>query len=241
MIDGLARAGLLDDAVSEVRAHVNDSVIGWMSVMGGARIHDRVDIAEMALNHIRRLDPMNEDGLAAACVLMAHVYTKHGDHDKAASVRGGMRDNGIHKIPGESSIEVNGVMHTFRVGDTSHPEMDQIIALNDELHEQMRGRGYEPDITWSTHGGETTSDVSKAQLLCEHSERLALVYGLLHSRGKGEKGGEDIRLFKNLRVCGDCHEATKYASGVIGRRIVVKDANRWHTFENGVCSCGDFW
>jgi hypothetical protein len=126
--------------------------------------------------------------------------------------------------------------------------MDQIIALNDELHEQMRERGYEPDITWSTHGGDTTSDVSKAQLLCEHSERLALVYGLLHSKKEGEKeekgkgkGGEDIRVFKNLRVCGDCHEATKYASIVIGRRIVVKDANRWHTFENGVCSCGDFW
>jgi pentatricopeptide repeat protein len=27
VIDGLARAGLLDDAVSEVRAHVNDSVV----------------------------------------------------------------------------------------------------------------------------------------------------------------------------------------------------------------------
>ncbi len=80
----------LDDAMSEVRANVNGSVVGWMSVMGGARIHNRVDIAEMALNHIRRLDPMNDTShLAAACVLMAHVYTKHGEHDKAAAVRGG--------------------------------------------------------------------------------------------------------------------------------------------------------
>ena len=74
------------------------------------------------------------------------------------------------------------MMHTFRVGDTSHhAEMAAIIRLNDELHLRLlRGHGYEPDTVWVDRDG-SVSDEGKAQLLREHSERLALVYGLLHS------------------------------------------------------------
>lgn len=182
VIDGLARAGLVDDAVTEATAAgVRDGMFAWTSVLGGAHTHNRLDIAELAFNHIRRLDPANQDGvLAAAHVTLAHMYTKHGHHDKAAALRTGMKDGRISKIPGESSIEVDGVMHTFRVGDTSHPEMAAIIRLNDELHLRLRGHGYEPDTVWVDRDG-SMSDEGKAQLLCEHSERLALVYGLLHS------------------------------------------------------------
>ena len=90
------------------------------------------------------------------------------------------------------------------------------------------------------HRGPNTSDLEKAQLLCEHShshsERLALVYGLLYSTDK-----QPITMYNNLRVCGDCHTATKYVSRLLERKITVKDANRWHVFENGKCACGEFW
>ncbi len=55
--------------------------------------------------------------------------------------------------------------------------------------------------------------------------------------GVGEEG-QPLTIFKNLRVCGDCHNATKYASKVLGRKLVVKDANRCGVFEQ--CSCVDF-
>ena len=96
-------------------------------------------------------------------------------------------------------------------------------------------RGYVPDTTWASRGADI-AEHTKEQLLCEHSERLALVYGLLHSAE-----GQPLTIFKNLRVCGDCHNATKHASKVLGRKLTVKDANRWHVFEHGTCSCGDFW
>uniref|UniRef100_A0A2P2J2Y0 Putative pentatricopeptide repeat-containing protein At5g09950 n=1 Tax=Rhizophora mucronata TaxID=61149 RepID=A0A2P2J2Y0_RHIMU len=46
---------------------------------------------------------------------------------------------------------------------------------------------------------------------------------------------------KNLRVCGDCHSAFKYISKIVGRQIVLRDSNRFHHFEDGNCSCGDYW
>lgn len=146
-----------------------------------------------------------------------------------------MKDEGRRKHPGESCIEVDGVVHTFHAGGTSHPEMKQIVALNDELHERLRTQGYVPDVEWVGRN-EGIFEQTKEQLLSEHPERLALVFGLLHSAE-----GETVTLFKNLRVCGDCHSATKHVSSLLGRKIVVKDANRWHVFEAGKCSCGDFW
>ena len=63
-------------------------------------------------------------------------------------------------------------------GDTFHPEMNDIVSANDELHQKLRTAGYVPDTTWASRDA-STPDQTKGQLLCEHSERLALVYGLL--------------------------------------------------------------
>lgn len=40
-----------------------------------------------------------------------------------------------------------------------------------------------------------------------HSEKLAIAYGLLKT-----KRGETLRVTKNLRVCKDCHQASKLSS-----------------------------
>ncbi|CAM6118095.1 unnamed protein product [Calypogeia fissa] len=35
--------------------------------------------------------------------------------------------------------------------------------------------------------------------------------------------------------------ATKFISKVTGREIIARDANRFHHFKDGFCSCGDYW
>jgi hypothetical protein len=42
---------------------------------------------------------------------------------------------------------------------------------------------------------------------------------------------------KNLQVCKDCHTSTKFISKIVGRAIMVRDANCFLHFEDGVCSC----
>jgi hypothetical protein len=44
--------------------------------------------------------------------------------------------------------------------------------------------------------------------------------------------GATIRVFKNLRICGDCHNALKFMSKVVGSEIVVRDGKRFHHFRN---------
>lgn len=76
----------------------------------------------------------------------------------------------------------------------------------------------------------------KEYALSTHSEKLAVAYELMKL-----PCGATIRIFKNLRICGDCHSAFKFISKVAAREIVVRDGKRFNHFRDGECSCGDYW
>ena len=97
----------------------------------------------------------------------------------------------------------------------------------------MRKEGYVPDTSSVLHD---VDEDEKGNLLCGHSERLAIAFGTLNTAP-----GTTIRVVKNLRVCNDCHVATKYISKIMEREIIVRDATRFHHFKEGTCSCGDYW
>lgn len=52
----------------------------------------------------------------------------------------------------------------------------------------------------------------KEGALNKHSEKLAIAFALLKT-----PRGSSIRMVKNLRVCGDCHSATKLISLIYNR------------------------
>ena len=84
----------------------------------------------------------------------------------------------------------------------------------------MKLAGYAPDLEFVLHDAR---EELKEQLLLWHSEKLAIAFGLLKV-----PLGVPIRVFKNLRVCGVCHSATKYISTIEGREITVRDTTRFH-------------
>ncbi|RVW87575.1 Pentatricopeptide repeat-containing protein, chloroplastic [Vitis vinifera] len=84
--------------------------------------------------------------------------------------------------------------------------------------------GYIPDTDFVLHDIEE----QKEQFLFQHSEKIAVAFGLIST-----SQSKPIRIFKNLRVCGDCHTAIKYISMATGREIVVRDSNRFHHIKNG--------
>ncbi|KAG6396194.1 hypothetical protein SASPL_142336 [Salvia splendens] len=51
--------------------------------------------------------------------------------------------------------------------------------------------------------------------LCNHSEKLAIAFGILNLRGQSS-----IRVFKNLRICGDCHNTIKFIPKFMGIQII---------------------
>jgi hypothetical protein len=65
---------------------------------------------------------------------------------------------------------------SFVVGETSHSQMIKIHLEWDNLTEEMEEGGYSPDTCWVLHD---VDEEKKKQLLCCHSEKLAIVLGLI--------------------------------------------------------------
>ena len=97
----------------------------------------------------------------------------------------------------------------------------------------MKEAGYVPNTDFALYDVE---EEVKEHMLGMHSEKLAIAFGII-----SVPFGTPIRVIKNLRMCGDCHTATKFISNIVGREIVVRDANRFHHFKDGECSCGNYW
>ncbi|XP_008810384.2 pentatricopeptide repeat-containing protein At2g15690, mitochondrial [Phoenix dactylifera] len=92
---------------------------------------------------------------------------------------------------------------------------------------------YVPDTRYVLHD---IDQEAKEQALLYHSERLAIAYGLISTPAR-----TPLRIIKNLRICGDCHNAIKIMSKIVGRELIVRDNKRFHHFKDGKCSCGDYW
>uniref|UniRef100_A0ACD5V250 Uncharacterized protein n=1 Tax=Avena sativa TaxID=4498 RepID=A0ACD5V250_AVESA len=230
VVDVLGRAGRLDEAysiiISSMEAGGQHQVSAWSSMLGACRLHRNVPLGEIAAERLLELEPDE----ASHYVLLCNIYSAAGMWDKSVAVRGRMRRRGITKEPGCSWIELDGAIHRFMAGESSHPE---VHAHMDALWERMRREGYAPDTSCVLHD---VDEAEKAAMLRYHSEKLAIAFGLLRA-----PAGATIRVAKNLRVCNDCHEAAKFMSRMVGREIVLRDVRRFHHFRDGNCSCGDYW
>eukprot|EP01018_Ginkgo_biloba_P014934 Gb_01648 [translate_table: standard] len=230
MIDLLGRSGHLDEAENFINnMPFEPDAIGWATLLGACRIHGNMTLGKRAAECLFELEPQNP----ATYVLLSNIYAAAGRWDDVANVRKLMKNKGVKKEPGCSWIKFNNRVHSFVADDTSHPQTEEIYATLEKLAGQMEEEGYVPDMNFVLHDIE---DVHKEHTLCYHSERLAIAFGL-----NAIPAGAPIRIVKNLRVCGDCHTATKFISKIVDREIVVRDTNRFHHFKDGFCSCGDYW
>ncbi|CAN1343011.1 Pentatricopeptide repeat-containing protein At3g49710 [Linum perenne] len=234
MIDILSRAGKLGEAERLVETMpFIPGTAEWATLLGACRKHGDTELAEKAANKLLRLEPAN----ATPYVLLANIYTDSGKWEDVAKVRKLMRERGIKKVPGCSWLELQNKVHVFVAEDNSHPMMKQIRDYLNWMVMKIKQAGYVPELRCALiKDNDETRDENKETSLRHHSEKLAVAFGLMSTRD-----GEPITVMKNLRICGDCHNAMKYISAVFCRKITVRDANRFHCFEEGQCSCGDYW
>lgn len=162
------------------------------------------------------------------------MYAEAKRWEDVRKVRSLMKSNGVAKIPGLSMIELKGTVHQFVAGDSSHPAAESIYTKLKEITERLKTLyGYLPNTKEVFFDVE---DEEKERTLSVHSEKLAIAYGLLHPSSEST-----IRVTKNLRVCRDCHDFTKIVSKAYDTDIIVRDRNRFHSFQQGSCSCNDYW
>ncbi|XP_057841171.2 pentatricopeptide repeat-containing protein At4g02750 isoform X4 [Cryptomeria japonica] len=230
MADLLGRVGYLEEALNFIiKMPLKPDVDVWMSLLGVCRSHENIELGEFAAEQLFELDPKH----TSSYVLLSDIYAKEGKWAGLQKIRKLSKDRGIKKIPGCSWIEVHKMVHVFCVGDRSHPQTEDIYKMLEILTWEMKAAGYLPD---SRHVSNDVEEEERELYMLHHSEKLAIAFGLLNT-----SPGIVIRVVKNLRVCIDCHNATKFISKLVAREIVVRDANRFHHFKHGQCSCGDYW
>lgn len=230
VVDLLGRAGRLSQAYDFImNMPIEPGVSVWGALLSACKIYRHVTLGEYAAEQLFSLDPYN----TGHYVQLSNLYASVRLWDCVAKVRVLMKEKGLSKDLGYSLIEVNGKLQAFRVGDKSHPRYKEISVELERLEKRLMEAGFVPhtDSVFHDLNYEETEEI-----LCNHSERLAIAYGLIST-----PPGTTLRIIKNLRACVNCHSATKFISKLVSREIVVRDANRFHHFKDGVCSCGDYW
>ncbi|XP_061951430.1 pentatricopeptide repeat-containing protein At1g08070, chloroplastic-like [Populus nigra] len=230
LVDILGRAGRIAEAEELIKSMPmapDQFVLGGL--LGACRIHGNLEAAERAAKQLLEIDPYH----SGTYVLLSNIYKSSKKWEEAKRTRELMAERGMKKPPGCSQIEVHGVVHEFVKGDSSHRQSSEINEMLEDMISKLKNAGYVPDKS------EVLFDMAEEEKETElslHSEKLAIAFGLLST-----SVGAPIRVVKNLRICSDCHSATKLISKLYNREIIVRDRNRFHHFKDGTCSCRGFW
>ncbi|CAN1150736.1 Pentatricopeptide repeat-containing protein At2g29760, chloroplastic [Linum perenne] len=230
MVDMLGRAGHLEEAMQFIEnMPLAPSASVWGALLSACCIHGNLELAEKACSHLLDIEPGNH----GAYILLSNLYAKSENWEGVSRLRQQMRDSGLKKEQGCSSIEINGTVNEFIVGDIAHALSRNIYAKLDEIMARLRSHGY---VANTSHVLQFVEEEDmKVTALKLHSEKLAIAFGLINMNRP-----QPIRIVKNLRVCGDCHTVAKLVSKVYNRDIVLRDRYRFHHFSEGHCSCGDY-
>lgn len=143
LVDIMGRSGQVSNALELIEGmpFEADAVI-WRTLLSICKIHGNVEVAEKAAYAIMRLEPQD----SAAYILLANIYANAGMWNEVIRLRKVMKFNGLKKEPGCSWIEIKNEVHTFLVGDKTHPRRTQIYENLDLLTDEMKLVGYDIDF-----------------------------------------------------------------------------------------------
>ncbi|KAF5794755.1 putative tetratricopeptide-like helical domain superfamily, DYW domain-containing protein [Helianthus annuus] len=230
MVDLLGRAGQLDHALNFINElPIKPTSAIWGALLGACRMHKNMELGAYAAERVFELDPYD----SGPHILLYNIYASAGKWNEASKVRKFMKEIGVKKEPACSWVDIENSVHMFVANDDNHPMQNEINKMWGKISEKIKEIGYVPD---TSHVLLYVDEQEREVKLQFHSEKLALAFALLKT-----PPGSTIRIKKNIRVCGDCHSAFKYASLVVEREIILRDTNRFHHFYRGSCSCGDYW
>ncbi|KAL0420923.1 UNVERIFIED_CONTAM: Pentatricopeptide repeat-containing protein [Sesamum latifolium] len=137
IVDLLTRARLIEEANAilqkmPISSSSSEEAIAWRALLTASCSHGQVNMAEAAAERIMALECHS-----GAYVLLANAYTAAGRHSEARRIRNVMKNRGVEKTPGCSSIEINGIVHEFIAGEKTHSEMDEIQQLLEVIKKQL--------------------------------------------------------------------------------------------------------
>ncbi|BAT94069.1 hypothetical protein VIGAN_08063800 [Vigna angularis var. angularis] len=237
LLDGYVKIGDINPAREIFDSLKCPDVVAWTAMIVGYAQNDLISNALALFRLMIREGPKpNSYTLAAMLSIFSSLASLDhacGKWEDAAKVRKSMKDRAVKKEQGFSWVQIQNKVHTFGVDDALHPQRDAIYRMISKIWNEIKKMGFIPDTNSVLHDLEQEV---KEQILRHHSEKLAIAFALINTPEHST-----LRIMKNLRVCNDCHSAIKYISKLVKREIIVRDATRFHHFNDGSCSCQDYW
>ncbi|XP_057511091.1 pentatricopeptide repeat-containing protein At1g08070, chloroplastic-like [Actinidia eriantha] len=138
MVDLLGRAGLINEAEEFIKSMpIEPDAFVWGALLGACRIHGKVELAEIVMEKLVKIEP-DRDG---AYILMSNIYSSANKWRDALKLRKDMKERKLKKIPGCSSIELDGVVHEFRKGDKTQRKTKEVYILLDQMKSHLKSSG----------------------------------------------------------------------------------------------------
>ncbi|KAL5226816.1 hypothetical protein ABZP36_015081 [Zizania latifolia] len=124
LIDLLGRAGHLVQDRNTIETMLMEPTLELcVSLLASCQIHRCVELAELSVECLASLWADN----SGVYVLLSNIYADEGMWDDVFRIRKLMSAEGMKKNTGQSVIEVDGQIHEFVNGGSSHP-------LNEEIY-----------------------------------------------------------------------------------------------------------
>ncbi|KAJ8425300.1 hypothetical protein Cgig2_019004 [Carnegiea gigantea] len=203
LISAYAKRNCIDEAINLLVLMRNSST--KTNQFAACKVHRNFSLGEIATRELLEMDHAN----CGYNVLGSNMYATENRWSDVVGVRTSMKSKGVKKGPGFSCIEVNGSVHQFITRDDTHPQFQAINEMLGEMTRKLREASYKPDTSVVLLN---VGEEEKEKSLRYHSEKIAIVFCLISTAP-----GTHIRVVKNLRVCDDCHNATKLLSKIYGR------------------------
>ncbi|KAF0908284.1 hypothetical protein E2562_023901 [Oryza meyeriana var. granulata] len=201
IVDLYGRSGMLDRAKNFIEENnINHEAIVWKTLLSACRLHQHSEYAKLASEKLVQLEQCD----AGSYVMLSNMYATNNKWCDTFELRVSMQERKVRKQPGRSWVHLKNNVHTFVAGDASHPQSAEIYAYLEKLVERLKEIGYRSRTDLVVHDVE---EEQRETALKFHSEKLAIAFGIIST-----PSGTPLRIFKNLRVCEDCHEAIKYIS-----------------------------
>ncbi|XP_008777162.2 pentatricopeptide repeat-containing protein At5g66520-like [Phoenix dactylifera] len=137
VVDFLGRAGRFEEAKEIIEripslSSPTERAVAWRALLSACWNHGETKLAEMAAEHLLQLEVHS-----GVYVLLSNIYENYGKNDYARRLRKSMKDGGVPKSPGCSSIELGGCVHEFVAGEQMHPQMEEVHRVLERLNDQQ--------------------------------------------------------------------------------------------------------
>lgn len=139
-VDLLGRAGLVNKAKELIESMpLNPDPMVLKTFLGACRACGEIKMATQVANHLLEIEP--EDHFTY--VSLSHMYSDLKKWEEKASVKKMMKERGVKKVPGWSSIEIRNQVYAFNAEDRSNPLSKEIYLVIEDLTQEMQWLDYD--------------------------------------------------------------------------------------------------